>query len=529
MTKRHLISFNINDLPVYESEVLIIGGGIAGLTTAFICGQKFNVTVLTKAKVKQASTWYAQGGIAAALGPQDSAELHFQDTVKVGANLNDPEAVRVLVNEAKAAIQFLVDLGMQFDRKNGQYLLAQEGGHTLPRVLHAGDTTGSAIALTLAKAVSGLNNVNLAEDLFVIDLLTTDKLCFGVLAYDKVTNQKAVFLAKAVVIAAGGVGQLFQVTTNPQVATADGLAMAHRAGAELRDMEFVQFHPTALDVNENPRFLISEALRGEGAYLVNRDGHRFMVSQHKLAELAPRDVVSQTVAKLNQQGVQVYLDARHLGATFLKKRFPGIYEYCLKKGFNLATDLVPVKPAAHFLVGGIKTNLHGGTNIAGLYACGETASVGVHGANRLASNSLLEGLVFGRRLGFFLNSHLKELSLKSRPQNFSHRKPALISDWLKERLNLSQEQQKAASLQPKLTSQREQLKAVMQESMGVLRKRATLKQAAQHLEAIQEQVNQEEYATVFDWETQNMLAVALVMIKAALKRRESVGVHRVSE
>jgi len=509
--QRYLVNFNLSNLPVYQTDVLIVGGGIAGLTTALSCKQKFKITILTKAKVKEASTWYAQGGVAAAVGHNDSPQLHYEDTLKAGSYLNDPEAVRTLTSQAKQAIEMLVNIGTKFDQQNGKFLLAKEGGHSTARVLHAGDATGSVIALSLAKAVSRLPNVQLLEEVFVIDILTIDDTCIGLLAYEKKNGQKVAFLAPAVVLAAGGVGQLYKSTTNPLVATADGIALAFRAQAELKDLEFLQFHPTALDTDENPKFLISEALRGEGAYLVTGNGDRFMLSRHPLAELAPRDTVSQAIASLNAAGVQVYLDARHLGAAFLKQRFPGIYEYCLKKGFNLATDLVPVKPAAHFLVGGIKTNLDGATNVAGLYACGEVASVGVHGANRLASNSLLEGLVFGRRLGSYLNSHLKK---QTNQALVAKAKTQLASQGLKKEAD-------------NLEKLRQELKQLMEESMGVIRKFKKVKAAEKRLQAWQKSLEGKEYQTPFAWETQNMLTTALLMVQAALKRRESVGVHQI--
>lgn len=508
---RYLVNFNLNSLPIYQSDVLIVGGGIAGLTTALSCDKNFKITILTKTKIKEASTWYAQGGVAAAVGRDDSPQLHYEDTLKAGSYLNDPEAVRTLTTQAKQAIEMLIKLGTKFAQQNGEFLLAKEGGHSKARVLHAGDATGTVIALSLAKAVSHLPNVRLLEEVFVIDILTVDDVCLGLLAYEKKSGQKVAFLAPAVVLAAGGVGQLYKSTTNPLVATADGLALAYRAQAKLKDLEFLQFHPTALDVDENPKFLISEALRGEGAYLVTENGERFMLSRHPLAELAPRDTVSQAIASLNAAGIQVFLDARHLGAAFLKQRFPSIYNYCLKKGFNLATDLVPVKPAAHFLVGGVKINLDGATNVPGLFACGEVASVGVHGANRLASNSLLEGLVFGRRLGSYLNNHLKK-QLNSKL--VAEAKTKLISKSLERAVD-------------NLEHLRQELKQLMEDSMGVIRKIKKLKKAEKRLKSWLKSLEGKEYQTPFAWETQNMLTAALLMVQAALNRKQSVGVHQI--
>jgi L-aspartate oxidase len=400
--RRYLIGFDTDELEQFTSDVLVVGSGMAGLTAALgAAARGLTVNLVTKGEITETNTWYAQGGIAGAVGEADSVELHLADTLVVGAGLCDEDMVRAVVGEAGLALRDLVAMGVDFDHEaNGDIDLHREGGHSLPRILHSGDATGAEIQDTLSARVRKAERVTLFENRFLVDLLTAGERCVGALVLDPASRRLSVYWADSVVLATGGSGQLFRVTTNPEVATGDGVAAAWRAGAELADLEFVQFHPTAFDSAATPKFLITEALRGEGAYLLDCDENRFMLGVHPLAELAPRDVVSREIVKVMQRcgRPNVWLDARHLGEPLLRARFPMIFETCLEAGFDLSRDLIPVAPAAHYAIGGIRVDLDGRTSVPGLYASGECACSGLHGANRLASNSLLEGLVLSRRI-----------------------------------------------------------------------------------------------------------------------------------
>lgn len=401
LSLRYALDFDTSHLPQSSSDVLVVGSGIAGLTAALHCSVDRSVTLVTKGEIEQTNTWYAQGGIAGAVGEADSVELHLADTLVVGQGLCDEAVVRAVVSEAPDALDSLQGFGVRFDlAEGGGVSLAREGGHSLPRVLHSGDKTGAAIQSALTSAVLERARIPVKEHRFLVDLLTHEGRCVGALLLDRATGELEVHYADAVVLATGGAGQVFRVTTNPHVATGDGLAAAWRAGAAIADVEFVQFHPTALDHDAEPRFLVSEALRGEGAHLLDCDHQRFMVGVHPLAELAPRDVVSREIERVMARCARenVWLDARHLGQSYLRQRFPTIWQACLDAGYDLSKDLLPVAPAAHYMVGGVQVDVDGRTTIPGLYASGEVAASGLHGANRLASNSLLEGLVFSRRI-----------------------------------------------------------------------------------------------------------------------------------
>lgn len=367
-------------------DFLVIGAGVAGLRAAIELAEAGPVLVVAKDSLRESSSEYAQGGIAVALGEDDEIELHEQDTVYAGDGLCNPAAVHTLVEEGPAAIQELIEWGAEFDREGNKLAFTREGAHSRNRVLHAhGDSTGREIARTLYRKAASLPNVTFQSHSAVTDLLQ---------------NEDAAN-ARSVLLATGGLGRVYLNTTNPEVATGDGVAMAYRAGAEISDIEFVQFHPTALHVEGAPRFLLSEALRGEGAYLRNRDGERFMERYHPLKELAPRDVVARAiVAEMTRSGEpHVFLDLTHRESGFARARFPRIYETCVRYGIDLESSPAPVAPAAHYAMGGVWTDLEGRTTLPGLFAAGEVACTGVHGANRLASNSLLEGVVFGARAG----------------------------------------------------------------------------------------------------------------------------------
>ena len=380
-----------------RTRFLVVGSGVAGLHTAWRASAEGDVMVLTKRSLFDSATAYAQGGIAAALGAGDSPELHRQDTLAAGAALCDAKAVEVLVEEGPARVRELATAGARFDLEpGGNFRLGREAAHSRRRIVHAqGDQTGAEVARTLIRRVKESESIKVLEKARILDLIVRDGVTFGVKA--AVAGKPVEIIADATVLATGGCGQVYRYTTNPQVATGDGYAIAHRVGARLADMEFVQFHPTALDTSENPLQLISEAVRGEGATLLNEEGERFMLKRHRLAELAPRDVVAREIFREKAGGRRVWLDARMLGPVF-EERFPGIFAICRARGVDPSRDLIPVTPAAHYMMGGIVTDLRGRSSLTRLYACGEVSRTGVHGANRLASNSLLEGLVFAERV-----------------------------------------------------------------------------------------------------------------------------------
>jgi L-aspartate oxidase len=384
-----------------DPDFLVIGAGVAGLRAAIELAEAGSVLVVAKESLRESSSEYAQGGIAVALSDDDEVELHEQDTLYAGDGLCDRAAVRTLVEEGPVAIQELIDWGAEFDRHAGQLAFTREAAHSRSRILHAhGDSTGREIARTLARKAASLPNVNFRSYAATTGLLL-DEGVSGAVLYDAAAQRNVPVPARAVLLATGGLGRVFLNTTNPDVATGDGVAMAYRAGAEISDIEFVQFHPTALYLENAPRFLLSEALRGEGGWLRNAAGERFMERYHPLQELAPRDVVARAiVTEMTRTGTpHVLLDLTHLGGAFLRKRFPRIFETCLHYGLDISHDPAPVRPAAHYAMGGVRTDLEGRTSIPRLFAAGEVACTGVHGANRLASNSLLEGVVFGARAG----------------------------------------------------------------------------------------------------------------------------------
>ncbi len=383
-------------------DFLVVGAGVAGLRAAIELAPAGEVLAIAKDTLHESSSEYAQGGIAVALSDDDEVELHEQDTIAAGDGLCDRSAVHTLVEEGPAGIQQLIDWGAEFDREGTKLAFTQEGAHSRRRILHAhGDSTGREIARTLYQKAASIPNIRFQSYAAITDLLVDRGAVRGAVVLDEMARERRAIFARAVLLATGGLGRVYLETTNPDVATGDGVAMAWRAGAEIGDIEFVQFHPTALHVEGAPRFLLSEALRGEGAHLINMRGERFMHRYHRLEELAPRDVVSRAiVAEMRATDEpHVFLDLTHRGGYFIRSRFPRIYETCLRYGIDLATQPAPVHPAAHYAMGGVRTDLDGRTSLPGLCAAGEAACTGVHGANRLASNSLLEGVVFGARAG----------------------------------------------------------------------------------------------------------------------------------
>jgi L-aspartate oxidase len=503
------------------TDVVVVGSGIAGLTAALHLREAgLHVTVVTKINIDDGSTRWAQGGIAAVLDPLDTPAAHAKDTEIAGVGLCDPAAVQVLVREGPARLRELIRMGAAFDRNpDGSLMLTREGGHRANRIAHAGgDATGAEVQRALHDAVRRDPWIRMVEHALVLDLLrTADGRACGVTLHvlgEGSEDGVGAVLARAVVLATGGMGQVFAATTNPAVSTGDGVALALRAGAAVTDVEFVQFHPTSLalrgsarDANQQP--LVSEALRGEGAYLVDGDGKRFMLGQHELAELAPRDVVAKAIHRvLLATGTDhVYLDARHLGGDFLIQRFPTIVASCRAAGIDPGTDLIPVAPAAHYASGGVRTDLHGRTSISGLYACGEVACTGVHGANRLASNSLLEGLVFARRIATDI---ARDLPPRAEPASAG--KPAATADPAGQPAD-------AWVVDPGI---RAELQRSMTRGAGVLRSAESLAGTAADLSRL---AGDRTTPRTASWEATNLLTVAAALVSAAAAREETRGCH----
>lgn len=497
------------ETPVFSTDFLIIGSGIAGLFTALKASEHGRVIVLTKKTIRDSNTGLAQGGIAAAVHEEDSPFLHLEDTLEAGAGLCDIEAVDVLVREGPHRVRELIELGARFDMRDGNISLAREGAHSRARILHVADATGEAIRLALANKCEQTAGIEVREGQFVIDILTEEKECQGVLVYDSYQHHNVVYIARAIIMASGGAGQLYKYTTNPSVATADGMAACYRAGCELSDMEFIQFHPTVLYSEDNQRFLISEAVRGEGGILLNNLGERFMPHYHDLKELAPRDIVSRAIlSEMTRTGSNcVYLDMT--GIPGVQDRFPNIYRTCLQKGIDLRREYVPVSPAAHYTMGGIRTNTSGETGINGLYACGEAACTGVHGANRLASNSLLEGIVFGQRIVDRAGEILYRRQVRCHEVLTSY-----DPNWVYE-----PSAQKFLPAEAKTI-----LQNIMWDKVGIIRNEAGLKEANAAVQDLVNSIARGDDLPAY-YEILNMLTVAHVIIQAARWRKESRGGH----
>ncbi|WP_353893379.1 L-aspartate oxidase [Proteinivorax hydrogeniformans] len=484
-----------------DADVVIVGSGLAGLYTALQLDPSLNIIMLTKASLSESNTEYAQGGIAAAICSEDSPSLHRDDTINAGHGLCEKDAVDMVVSKGPSCIQDLLDFGVKFDQSAGEISLTREGAHSRRRVLHAkGDGTGKVIRETLTERLLERPNIRALEQTFAIDIVTEEDKVTGVTYLD---NEDRCSLIKApyVIVASGGASQLYSYTTNPEVSTGDGIAMAYRAGAILRDMEFVQFHPTALYLKDTPRFLISEAVRGEGAVLKNPDGEKFMGRYHlALKDLAPRDVVSRAMAEEMEKfkSQHLYLDVSHLAKEKVAKRFPTIYKTCQEYGLDLPKDLIPVAPAAHYFMGGIAIDFYGRTNIKGLLSCGEATSSGLHGANRLASNSLLEAIVYGDNIATYIKEN-----------------PLDRGDLDTKKLLSTKEQATSLSLDKKTLTQQ------MWDFVGIKRNKASLTKLNDYLKHKNEAVvkGREEL------ELNNMLTIAKLVCKAALLREESRGGH----
>ena len=491
-----------------KTGFLVIGSGLAGLYFALNASKYGKCLVVTKGEISESNTKYAQGGIAAVFGKEDSFESHINDTLNAGAGLCNKENVRIMVENAPKEIEKLVSYGVEFDKRNGKFELGMEGAHSSRRILHNKDATGAEIENKIAKAVKNNKNILIRENVILLKLAVKNNICYGALFLNIASNSIFNVKAKCTVLATGGIGQVYRYTTNPEIATGDGIAAAFEAGAETENMEFVQFHPTALNAESGVKFLISEALRGEGAFVVNSGGERFI--RHELKELAPRDILAREIFNEMKKS-EVYLDISHKDADFIKSRFPNIYKKCLEFNIDITKDKIPITPAAHFLCGGIKTDSYGRTTIKNLFAIGECACTEVHGANRLASNSLLECLVFSARVAKKAKEIISQSSVSRNPNS---RK---LNNYKIKELD-TEENQKIISLQDKL-------KSIMWSKVGIIRLKARLKSASQEINLLEQslKINYKNEINKLTIETKNMLTVAKLIVKASLNRKESVG------
>jgi len=488
-----------------KTDFLVVGSGIAGLNFALKVAKYGKVIVVTKKEIIESNTNLAQGGIAAATRKDDSVQLHINDTLKVGCGLSNKRVVEILAENGPEAIRNLISFGVNFDKENNKLHLTTEGGHSIARVLHSGDSTGREIEQAMTESIRENRNIKVFENCFAIDLIIKNTECIGAKILNIKKREILDIFARATVLATGGIGYVYQNTTNPEIATGDGIAMALRAGARIEDMEFVQFHPTTLNKPGAPHFLISEALRGEGAILVNEKGERFMLEYDNMGELAPRDIISRTIFNELKNG-PVYLDIRHKGESFVLDRFPMIHQECLKYGIDITKDLIPVSPAAHYICGGIKTNEYGETTIANLLAFGECACTEVHGANRLASNSLLESVVFTSLGAQKAKRYLKN-EIGAPPQQ----KETAFS-------NLENQE---------LKDIKTELRKAMWNYVGIIRNEENMRFMLRELEQLNRRLDAlggNGVNTRF-LELKNMVTVASLITNAAYARKESRGTH----
>ena len=521
--RRYLLPFKAARLPQQVTDVLIIGGGVAGLRAAIAAADTgAEVLLLCKDTLDESNTWYAQGGIAAVLQPADSIDSHVNDTLSCGAGLCDESAVRMVVEEGPGRVLELLKWGIHFDRKEGNahdLAYGLEGGHSFARILHAyGDATGRELAQTLINTVRAREQIRISESSFVIDLLTDPEggpgaACIGAMAL--IQGQLQVIWAHRTILASGGAGQLWRESSNPRIATADGHAMAYRAGATLQDMEMVQFHPTTLYIAGAARTLITEAVRGEGGFLVDRHGKRFMHDYHPSGELAPRDVVSRAIVEQIRKTnyTHVYLDVRHIDATSFAERFPQLCALCRQFSIDPSVDLIPVHPATHYMIGGVDCDNDGRTSLSGLFAIGEAGCSGLHGANRLASNSLLEGLAFGARAGLAAATGAREKPVKF-PSNLEHRIPVSTKTELD------------------MTDVKSSLRSVMWRNVGIERTSDRLAETREIIAFWSRYVMDKTFLPSLGiepakagWELQNMLTACYLVTTAAYTRTESRGAH----
>jgi len=528
-------SINLRKIPrSARNEVidfLVIGSGIAGLNFALQAAKHGKVAIVTKKELAESNTNYAQGGIASVLSKTDNFTKHITDTMKAGCFLNDKKAVKTMIKQGPKEIKRLLKLGVGFSKAEDKLCLTREGGHSERRIAHVNDTTGKEIERALIHQVRHNKNIKIFESHLAFKLLTRNKekgiknkrvektyhlslitspICVGAQVLDIEKNKVINFFAKATILATGGAGQVYLRNSNPKIATGDGIALAYEIGAKIKDLEFIQFHPTALDKKNKPAFLLSESLRGEGAYLVNSKGKRFMHKYNKLRELAPRDIVSRAIFNEAKKG-QIYLDIRHKGAEYIKQRFPYIYNELWWYGIKMDKDLIPVSPAAHFICGGVHTDLYGRTNIPGLFAFGEVAHTGVHGANRLASNSLLEAMVFSSRAVKSTSSYVKKISLIT-----YHLSPTPHNTYHITHTNNTTIKKIKHSIQE-----------LMWNNVGIVREPKKLLETIETLSEYYQKIN-----SIFAKgvnkniiELKNLCTVAILITKSALERKKSIGCH----
>jgi L-aspartate oxidase len=509
------VTVSTSSMDIRWTDFLIFGTGVAGLRAAIELAPHGSVLIVNKGKPLESTTGLAQGGVAVALQEDDSWTSHLNDTLRAGKGLCRTESVEILVREGPRRIQELIDWGACFDQEKGHYLFAREGAHSHARILRAGgDATGAEILRILSAKVSAFPSVTCLDHHFSVDLLVDDGICLGAVLLRESGGPVMFVGCRGIVLATGGGGQAYSRTTNPAVATGDGMAVAYRAGARLADMEFVQFHPTAISLAGVPALLLTEAMRGEGARLRNKTGEAFMPRYHPDAELAPRDTVAMAIHQEMQCTVSdhVYLDITDHKADFLKQRFPTIYRTCMKYGLDITRDWIPVSPAAHFMIGGVETDINGATNLPGLYAAGEVAACGVHGANRLASNSLLEGLVIGA-------SAAKALAVY-KPHHADHR--AILSRKAKDYVTAMASEKKHPTRS--IDKDRNHLRELMWNNVGIVRKKASLTEALKILERWDAWQKAKPVSQKMG-EFQNLLTISNLIAKAALLREESRGVH----
>jgi L-aspartate oxidase len=492
-------------MQVLEFDTIVIGSGLAGLSSAYHSSKFGSVAIVTKSQLDTSNSYYAQGGIAAAIANDDSTEQHAHDTLVTGRGICDHDAVNILVKEGKERILELVEMGMNFDKEGDDFVLGLEGGHSKRRILHAGgDATGKELTCFNLDLIKKQPNIKAFEFVAAIKLIQNNNCICGIQAYDFNTNKNIIFKTKAVILATGGLSRVFARSTNPHTATGDGIAMAYDAGARLADLEFIQFHPSALYVPNKEAYLISEAVRGEGAWLLNHKGERFMKDIHPLAELAPRDVVAYSIFRQIQKSGEkhIFLSLKHLDKVKIRNRFKNIDRHLKEFGFDLTQDLLPISPAAHYMVGGVRTNLDAETNVSGLFVCGEVASTGVMGANRLASNSLLECLVFGKR------ASEKAAKLKNTSCTFEQPEPTWID---KDNENLFLKYQN-------------ELANLMTENLGIVRNKESLEFALSRINEIVNEFStkENEYNLI---KIKNAAIICQLIAKAALVREESRGGH----
>ncbi len=511
LQRRYLLSFDSRDIGHIFTDVLVIGAGAAGLRAALAAAENAQVLVLTKGDLEQSNTCYAQGGIAAVMDEADSIEAHVADTISCAAGLGDEEVIRRVVGEATQTIAEMIEWGLPADREGDRVALGREGAHSANRIVHAhGDATGKYLLEMLIDRAKAHENIKIFENCFVVDLITdeADGAVVGAITFHARYGLQMIW-AKQTILAAGGAGMLWRETSNPSCSTADAVAIAFRSGAELAEMEMMQFHPTTLYVAGATRALISEAVRGEGAHLIDREGNRFMGKYHEDGELAPRDVVSRAiVAQTEKTGsTHVFLDVRHIGAERVKRRFPQICRLCADFDIDIGNDLIPVRPAAHYMIGGVKADADGRTSLGGLWACGEAACTGLHGANRLASNSLLETLVAGKACGRLAADAAGEANTRLTARRIISSNPH------SDRTALD------------LSDIRNSLRSIMWRNAGIVRTGPRLAETKEIIGFWGSYVMDKEFFDPAGWEVQNMLTASLLVVECAFRRAETRGVH----